>query len=158
RSKGVLAMLTAMSAGLLGFFLLGLPEPPDITGEWTGPEWGQVVLKKITDKEYTGTYTDTFGRQPGEIALKWSRIERRFIGTWKEGEDRFGEISVRLVDAEIRGAHTTDAKSKINPGTPKLSDLTWSRAKAGPTFTDWEVELKAKLTGAELRGPHSPFG
>ena len=60
--------------------------------------------------------------------MTWSRIERRFNGTWREGEDRFGELSIRLVDGEIRGALTTDARSKINPATPRLADVVWTRA------------------------------
>jgi WD40 repeat protein len=130
RLTGVLVMMATLAFGMFGLFQLVTADPPDIAGEWTGPEWGNVVLKKITDKEYAGTYTDTFGRKPGEIALKWSRIEQRFVGTWKEGDDRFGDISVRLVGAEIRGAHTTDPTSKINPGTPRLADLAWTRAHA----------------------------
>jgi hypothetical protein len=133
RLKGVLAMIAALGVGLLGVLLLSAA-PPDIAGQWSGEEWGQVVLKKTSDAEYTGTYTDTVGKQPGEIQLKWSRIERRFNGTWREGDDRFGELSVRLVGDEIRGALTTDPKSKINPATPRLADLTWTRAK--PTVAE----------------------
>lgn len=129
--KGVLVMLATSLIGLLGIVLLGA-DPPDIAGEWTGDEWGRVVLKKGSDIEYTGTYSDTFGEQPGEIQLKWSRIERRFNGTWREGEDRFGELSIRQVGDEIRGAHTTDPKSKINPATPHLADLKWTRPKSSP--------------------------
>ena len=91
-------MLATLTAGLLGFLPLVLPDPPDISGEWTGPEWGQVVLKKITDKEYTGTYADTFGKEPGDIQLKWSWVEQRFIGTWKEGDDRVGGTAPIEVD------------------------------------------------------------
>ncbi len=126
---GVFAMIAALGVGLLGMLVLSAT-PPDISGEWTGDGWGRVVLKETSDAEYAGTYTDTAGRQPGEIQLKWSRIERRFNGTWREGEDRFGDISVRLVGDEIRGALTTDAKSKINPATPRLADLTWTRVGA----------------------------
>jgi serine/threonine-protein kinase len=132
---GVLAML---AIAIIALLMWNTPEtqsppPPDIAGQWHGDEWGSVVLKKSTDTEYTGTYTDTIGKNPGEIYLKWSRIEGRFNGTWKEGEDRFGELSVRLVGSEIRGALTTDAKSKINPATPRLADLTWARGKAPAT-------------------------
>src|SRR5690606_9810527 len=67
----------------------------------------------------------------GEIQLKWSRIERQYKGTWKEGDQRFGKISIRLVGDEIRGAWTTDRESKENPATPELADLAWVRAKAG---------------------------
>ncbi len=79
--------------------------------------------------EYTGTYSDTVTKRPGKIELRWSRIERRFNGKWSEGEDRFGELSVRLAEHEIRGALTTDPKSKINPATPRLADLSWFRVE-----------------------------
>ena len=121
-------MIAALGIGLLGMFMI--TAPPDISGQWTGDEWGQVVLKKTDDTDYTGTYTDIVGKPPGELHLKWSRIERRFNGTWREGEDRFGELSVRKVGDEIHGALTTDPKSKINPATPRLADLTWTRTKS----------------------------
>jgi len=122
--------LVATLLGFLGFLLAGVflwqsTNPPDIAGWWTGEDWGKVQLKHLGSGEYEGTYSDTFGKDPGQIQLKWSRIERRFNGTWREGEDRFGELSLRLVKEEIRGALTTDARSKINPGTPRLADLVW---------------------------------
>ncbi|MGA2615986.1 MAG: protein kinase [Thermoguttaceae bacterium] len=129
RFKGVVAMLAALGVGLLGMLLLSAA-PPDIAGQWSGEDWGQVVLKKTSDAEYTGTYSETVGKQPGGIQLKWSRIERRFNGTWREGEDRFGELSLRVTGDEIRGALTVDPKSKITPATPRLADLTWIKASA----------------------------
>jgi WD40 repeat protein len=133
RLKGVIAMFAILGISLLGGIMFLSPEPPDIAGQWTGEDWGSVVLKQTNPAEYTGTYSDTFGKKPGAIHLKWSPIERRFTGTWREGEDRFGELSLRLVNNEIRGALTTDAKSRINPATPRLADLTWVRAKAAAT-------------------------
>ena len=127
RFKGTVTMIATLGIGLLGICLLSAA-PPDITGEWSGEEWGQILLTKGDAGEYTGTYSDTVGKPPGEIQLKWSRIERRFNGIWREGEDRFGELSLRLTGNEIRGALTTDPKSKINPATPRLADLTWIKA------------------------------
>ena len=72
RHTGVIAMFATCRNRFLRHVLLGSAEPPDIAGEWTGEEWGTVVLKKTNDEEYTGTYTDTFGKKPGEIQLKWS--------------------------------------------------------------------------------------
>jgi hypothetical protein len=111
---------------LLGIALIAA-DAPEIAGEWTGEEWGQVTLKKTERGNYAGTYTDTYGRQPGKIEMKWSQSEQRFNGTWSEGEVRFGMISVRLIGDEIRGAHTTDSKSRIRPGIPGLADLAWRR-------------------------------
>ena len=103
-------MIATLGIGLLGMFAMQATDPPDIAGQWSGEGWGQVVLTQTAPGEYTGTYTDTVGKekQPGKIDLKWSRIERRFNGTWSEGEDRFGDLSIRLADSEIRGALTTD--------------------------------------------------
>ncbi len=128
RSLGVFTMIAALGLGFLGMFLWQSSEAPDIGGKWAGEEWGDVVLEKQEPGEYEGTYTDTFKNKPGTIQLKWSRLERRFNGTWREDDVRFGKISVRLVDDEIRGAWTTNKKSDINPGTPKLADLLWKRS------------------------------
>ncbi len=162
RRKGVIAMLGALCLALVGAVCWQSSAPPDIAGNWSGDDWGQVVLKKTDDSEYTGTYSDTFGKQPGEIRLKWSRIERRFNGTWREGGDRFGDISVRLVGDEIRGALTTDAKSKINPATPRLADLQWKRSDGNrgadnreilpPKKIEWQV-LSAGPTKSTVDRP-----
>ena len=136
--KGAIAVITSLGIALLGMFLVQATEPPDIAGKWSGEGWGQVVLRETAPGEYAGTYSDTVGKQPGKIELKWSRIECRFNGQWSEGEDRFGELSLRLVDQEIRGALTTDPKSKINPATPQLADLVWKQVEATPRdIADW---------------------
>ena len=130
--KGTLAMLALLSISLFAAGVVST-SPPDISGNWQGDDWGQVTLTQTAPGEYTGTYTDTVAKEkgPGKIDLKWSRIERRFNGTWREGDDdRFGDLSIRLADQEIRGGLTTDAKSKINPATPRLADLVWTRAAA----------------------------
>lgn len=124
---GVIAMLGVFGFSLLGMLFWQGTEPPDIAGTWTGDEWGTVVLEEKRPGQYEGTYTETVKDTPGTIRVRWSRIERRYNGTWSEGEDRFGELSVRLVGDEIRGAYTTDGTSRINPGTPRLADLTWRR-------------------------------
>ncbi|MGA2255233.1 MAG: protein kinase, partial [Thermoguttaceae bacterium] len=126
--KGTLAMLTLIGISLFAVGVVST-NPPDISGNWQGEGCGQVTLTQTAPGEYSGTYTDTVAKEKesGRIELKWSRIERRFNGTWCEGEDRFGELSIRLADQEIRGALTTDARSKLNPATPRLADLLWSR-------------------------------
>lgn len=126
--KGVLAMIAAFGIGLLGILLLSA-DPPDIAGEWSDEEWGRVVLEKTGDGEYAGTYSDPVRKEPGKIQLEWSRLARRFNGTWRAGEDRFGQLSVRLVVDEIRGARTTDPKCKVDFDAPHLTDLLWVRAK-----------------------------
>ena len=145
RWKGLIAMIGTLGLGLLAMALLQATEPPDIAGEWTGEGWGNIVLKMTEAGQYTGKYGDAAGRHPGEIELKWSRIQRRFNGTWREDEDRFGELSVRMADQEIRGALTTDPKAKINPATPRLADLLWTRVEA----TTSSAEAAAGATRAE---------
>jgi len=126
-TKGTLVMLTLLGISL---FAVGVAttNPPNLSGQWRGEDWGQVALTQTAPGQYAGTYTETVGKGPGKIDLKWSRIERQFNGTWSEGEDRFGELSIRLADDEIRGALTTDPKSKINPATPRLAPFLWTRA------------------------------
>jgi hypothetical protein len=126
-------MIATLGIGLLGVLAMQATTPPDIAGSWQGEDWGQVTLAQTAPGQYTGTYTDTVAKEkgPGKIELKWSRIEHRFNGTWREGEDdRFGDLSIRLMGKEIHGGLTTSAKSKINPATPRLGDLMWIRSKA----------------------------
>ena len=127
RFKGVVAMIAALGVGLLGVFLLSGPTT-DIAGQWSGEEWGQVVLKKTNASEYTGTYSDTDTKHPGEFQLRWSRIERQFTGTWREGDDRFGGISVSPVGNDLHVAYGADANCKDHPGTPRMKGMTWTRA------------------------------
>lgn len=155
RFRGIVVALALFGFGLLGFLAKEATEPPEIAGAWHGAEWGDVALERTDYGEYTGTYSETIGKQPGEIRLKWSRIERRFNGTWREGDDRFGELSVRPVDDEIRGALTTDVKSKINPATPRLADLVWTQSKpvadaAAETIS--HSALQTELRFVELPG------
>ncbi len=157
-TKGTLIMLTLLSISLFAAGVVST-SPPDISGNWQGEDWGQVTLKQIAPGEYAGTYTETVAKEkgPGKIDLKWSRIEHRFNGSWREGEDdRFGDLSVRLIDKEIRGALTTDPKSKINPATPRLADLTWTRAEpvtaqpGSPTI--WDVAKDFSTTHGNPNG------
>ncbi|MFN0018965.1 MAG: protein kinase domain-containing protein [Pirellulaceae bacterium] len=156
RLLGVFAMIATLGLTLLGMVAWQASEAPDIGGKWAGEEWGEVVLEKQEPGEYEGIYTDTFKKNPGTIQLKWSRLEGRYKGTWQEGKDRRGKISVRLVDGEIRGAWTTSEKSGINPGNPELADLHWKRSsgkKEQPDLSHTELtpigRLRSKKVGAE---------
>jgi hypothetical protein len=122
---GILTMLTMAAIGLV----IGT-EPPELAGTWHGEDWGTVKLEAKSPGTLEGTFDDTVNGQPGKLKLQWSRVERRFVGDWKEGDVRFGKISVRLDGDAIRGAITTDPDSKVNPGTPALADLAWFRGSA----------------------------
>lgn len=146
RRRGVIAMLSALGIAVVGMVFFQASEAPEIAGKWTGKEWGEVVLEQRQPGEYEGTYTDTVKDKPGMIQVKWSRLEGRFKGTWREGKDRYGKISVRLVGDEIRGAWTTDEKSGIKPGTPELADLLWIRQARTATELEGDWRLEA-ITG-----------
>ena len=150
--KGTLAMIAIFGISLLGMFLLSGPTT-DIGGQWSGEEWGQVLLKKTSDAEYTGTYSDTDTKHAGEIRVTWSRIERQFTGTWHEGDDRFGDISVCPVGNELRVAFGADAKCKVNPGTPHLKAMTWTRAKAAVATGADQVQGNATEAAAKPVSP-----
>jgi hypothetical protein len=120
-------MFHAFSIVVLGGCMSLSPDSPDISGKWAGENWGDVVLTQGTNPgEYVGTYTEIGGTRSGEIKLKWSAVEGRFNGTWSEGQERFGDLSIRVVGKEIRGAYTNLLKTKGKPGDPGLGDLCWS--------------------------------
>jgi hypothetical protein len=125
-------MLTVFGIGLLGAVMLAPEGPPDIAGVWSGDDWGILVLNQTMPGQYSGTYGKSVAAKPGEIQLSWSVVDQRYNGTWREGEEQFGEISIRLVGDEIRGALSTDPKSKADRGRPKLGDVTWVRGAATP--------------------------
>lgn len=106
---------------------------------------GPVPLRVGFDRETSDE------RISGTIHLKWSRIERRYSGTWTKGGDPGGKISLRVVENEIRGAWTTNKNSKANRGTPKLGDLTWKRTRdLTPVVSATELEKLIQLAGREL--------
>src|SRR6185437_3911915 len=88
------AMAIAASGIVVWGALMLTAEAPDIAGHWSGEDWGDIALEKRDGGEYAGFFSDTVGKHPGEIQLKWSRIERRYNGTWREGEDRSEERRV----------------------------------------------------------------
>ena len=96
------------------------------------------------------------------MQLKWSRLHLRFDGTWRESDDCFGELSLRLLGQEIRGARTTDPKSKVDPATPHLTDFVWTRNEAAPQGSDGNAAaaLKALLGQWKVvrveQGPDEP--
>jgi anti-sigma factor RsiW len=139
---GILTLLTLTVAG----FVIGT-EPPEIAGTWQGEDWGTVKLEAKAPGTLEGTFDDTVNGQPGKLKLQWSRVERRYVGEWHEGEDRFGKMSIRLDGDAIRGAMTTDPASKVNPGTPQLADLAWFRGSPTRSFGmaagDYRVPARA---------------
>ncbi len=151
RFQGVLVMFCVLGIILLGVFGWQASKPPDpaglsqksesrgtseasvapdLAGSWRGTEWGNIVLKKVSDTQYTGGYIDRFGKHPGKIELRWSQTHGWFNGTWTEGENRSGGLLLSLVDTnEIRGLSTTDREPKNETGKARLTDVVWERAE-----------------------------
>ena len=130
-------MLSTIVFSVFGLMLWQNSAPPDIAGQWIGDEWGTVDLIAKESQRYEGTIsnaTRTSSSGPdvgkGTIELKWSRLEGRFNGHWKQDGDIAGKLSLRLVDKEIHGAWTTNKKSDVNARTPRLSELVWKRKDA----------------------------
>ncbi len=96
-------------------------------GEYSGTGGGKTPDE--TDGVLLGSpgLTDPGKSKSSTLHLKWSRVERRFNGTWKSGENRNGKMSLRLVDNEIRGAWTTNKGTQKEPASPRLADLRWKR-------------------------------
>ncbi len=105
-------------------------------GSGVSPKSGSKVdLAGVLDKTKLGT-----------LHLKWSRVERRFNGTWGKGADRSGTISLRLVDKDIRGGFTTDEEVQLETGTPLVGDLLWKRSSDNPAKNP-EPSVEKSLRG-----------
>lgn len=127
-SRRTIAIACGLLLAVVGvYFGMLATNPPEIAGTWQGEDWGTVILKPEAAGQYAGEFSETVGTVPGQLQLKWSRIERRYNGSWKDGDQRLGDLSLRLVDQQIRGAYSTSANSKTNPATPRLADFTWTR-------------------------------
>ena len=71
--KGVIAMLGTIGMTLLGMVLWQTTEAPDIAGQWTGEDWGTVVLEAKQPGQYQGSFKDSDLAKSGTLQLKWSR-------------------------------------------------------------------------------------
>lgn len=138
RSAGVIAMIAVFAAVVLAAVVSAALAPPEIAGRWDSEDWGDVKLAQKQPGEYQGTFTVTVKNEDsrrdvdwtysGTVDLKWHKLERRFNGAWKVGPAN-GQISLRLVDGEIRGALTTKGPPLL--GTPRLGDFRWTRSLPG---------------------------
>ena len=87
-SKEPLAATTLLGISL---FAVGVAttNPPDISGNWHGDDWGHVSLTQTAPGEYAGTYTDTVTKEKGPARLLSSRVphERRQWHPCEQGDD-----------------------------------------------------------------------
>jgi len=148
REGFALGTLTLLTLTVMGLVIN--TEPPDVAGIWHGDDWGTVKLEAKAPGTLEGTFDDTVNGAPGKLKLQWSRVERRYVGEWHEGEDRFGKISLRLDGDAIRGAITTDPASKVNPGTPQLADLAWFRGTVARSFGTAAADFAARASDSRV--------
>lgn len=159
-----------LAFAVCGMFLLAgkfTTDPPDISGTWHSDEWGDIELVEAKPGRYEGTFTKTallrkqLAQQdqllkeaapanPGKLDLKWSRVERRFNGTWREDNDHFGSLSIRMVNAELRGGWTTSDKAKLDAQHPRLSDLMLTRISAVETNPTAESRLSRPIEANDM--------
>lgn len=88
----------------------------------------------------------------GTIDLKWSRLERRFNGTWSLTADSLppdervsGKLSLELTGEEIHGGWTTRKGSDVDRSTPKLASLIWKRRPGTPSPDAAMSELDSSI-------------
>ncbi len=98
--------------------------PPELTGSWSGGDWGSVVFD---GKD--GTYTSTYGPEPGEIALV--RVDDlRFTGTWGEPDGRRrGTLELALMEdgQKLVGTWTADGDCEIQGASS--GTISWGRIR-----------------------------
>jgi hypothetical protein len=100
----------------------GSDDPASLDGRWDGgADWGEVIINDLE-----GTYSDTFGADPGEIQLT-AVSDTEFIGTWNEqGTARFGTLELTLEsNNKVSGTWTADPASTISGSSGGL--LLWER-------------------------------
>lgn len=144
----VLAAGTALVAAIAIAFFMNVG-PPDISGQWIGDAWGQVILEETQSGHYLGKYGMGSDGAAGTITVSWSRFERQFIGSWN-AESSGGDIALRLDGENIRGAWTADEMSPRTPNFRKLADLNWRRRatvqnSVGPALSNSAGETIANL-------------
>jgi len=94
--------------------------PVDLSGVWSGAEWGRVVIENNT-----GTYTDTYGPRPGTFEFHRTG-KRTYHGVWGESEQRHGKMWFTVLEdgQTIYGFYVADDDCKIRPGSQGAYFLT----------------------------------
>ena len=99
----------------------------DLSGKWSGAEWGDVTLERIGAVSYAGTYSTTFKKDVGRVTF--SLVAGKYEGKWWEGTFRIGTLTLEASrdGRSLSGVWTTSSASSINPGEPKSAQLRWTR-------------------------------
>lgn len=131
RKLGVTLMLSLVMCFAAGLVALEVTEPPNLDGTWQGERWQDVTFSSTPEAPgwYSGRFEDNQGNR-GVLHLEWSRIQRRYNGRWRVGQDQSGPITLRNQDGNLRGAVSFDANSTAEASMPRLRDFSWQRGAA----------------------------
>lgn len=121
-----------------------------IEGRWGGGLWEDITIWRDGSGGYRGSFVDRQTKAEGNFMLSWSRVQQRYVGPCQADQVSRGELSLHLVDDEIRGVRllTQLGKNNATPNqvAPKPQDFTWRRAqplppdgKFAPYFTSAEA-------------------
>ena len=95
----------------------------NISGSWSGADWGNVVIKD----NVAGSYTSTFNGQLGSFELQ-KITEQTYKGKWGESDGkRYGIFSLGVSKAGQTIAVTWDALDDSN--RPRSGKSTWRRKR-----------------------------
>ncbi|TWU12095.1 Serine/threonine-protein kinase PrkC [Symmachiella macrocystis] len=151
RTRVWVLILSVLVAGV-GFAAWQLTEPANIVGDWTGERWKTVSLSTVEQASgwYNGAFTDTEGRR-GALQLEWSRMQRRYNGRWKVGNEQSGSLTLRVRGSKVQGAVSVDPDSMVSFDMPRLREFSWQRAPIGSVNTQ-------NTTQPEMgKGPPTPI-
>lgn len=132
KRTGIWIMISSLLLAGIGLVTFQLTNPVELSGDWAGENWNDVSLSSTSEASgwYTGSFTDAQGRR-GALQLEWSRLQRRYNGRWKVGDEQAGSITLRAVNVQrVRGAIAVDADSKVADDMPRLREFSWQRTSA----------------------------
>ncbi len=133
--KGAWLMGILLTFAGLSALAIQMTAPVNVAGQWAGENWQNVTLSSVEEASdwYTGAFTDAEGRT-GALHLEWSRLQRRYNGRWKVGDEQAGSITLRVEGTSgIRGAISVDPDSQLAADGPRLRAFSWTRSSGAAT-------------------------
>ena len=104
------------------FSVTSCAKSPQLSGSWTGADWGTVILDGLS-----GTYPGTYGDVPGQIHLI-AQKDGTYSGKWAEGTLRFGTLELKFKKADtLTGCWKADPKCEKKAEEGGL--IRWTRIK-----------------------------
>jgi hypothetical protein len=94
----------------------------ELLGQWTGAEWGDVVIAA----DGSGSYTDTYHTGPGRLRLVRAG-DRRYEGTWSESRQRYGTVVLELQPQGNVATGTWTPSQESTIGSRTGGPVSWTR-------------------------------